>query len=136
MARKGPSHDYDYNLQNLAGNVPPLTFAKAHERPSPCYDYNPYCSVTNIPPLTFGPQATTCNGLEEEFQWQLEEATIQSQNDYMQKLEEDNYFLNMQWDVIYQLYPGLPFGPGEPSLQFDDTNSDLDWLVVDIARVV
>jgi hypothetical protein len=25
----------------------------------------------------------------------------------MRKLEEDNRFLNMQWDTIHQLYPGL-----------------------------
>ena len=93
MAREGPNHGYDYNPYNIVGSVPLPTFAVAHEWPSHYYDHNPYRSITNIPPPTFGPQSTTRNKDEEECQRQLEEATIHSQKDYIQKLEEITAYL-------------------------------------------
>jgi hypothetical protein len=69
---------------------------------------------------------TSRNREEEEYQKQLEEATRQSQTDYMRKLEEDNRFYSTQWDTIHHLYPGQPFGPGGPSRRFDETDSDSD----------
>jgi hypothetical protein len=71
-------------LWHMNGQATTMT----HERPSHYYESNPYHSVTNVPPPIFGPQSTTSNRDEEECERQLEEATIQSQKDYIQKLEE------------------------------------------------
>ena len=57
---------------------------------------------------------------EEEYQRQLEEATRQSQADYMRKLEEDNRFYSAQWDAIYQFYLSPPSSPGGPNRRFDE----------------
>jgi hypothetical protein len=96
---KGPSHGYDYNPHNSAHNDPLPTFIVAHERPSHGYDYNPYHTIGNIPSPTFGPEATTCDRDEEEFQSHFEEATKQNQHEYIQKLEEDHRFSDMQRDA-------------------------------------
>jgi hypothetical protein len=79
MAHEGPSHGYDYNPHITTHNAPPPTFTMAHKQPSHGYDYNPYYTIGNVPPPTFGPEATTCDRGEEEFQRQLKEATKQSQ---------------------------------------------------------
>jgi hypothetical protein len=108
MAHERRSHGYDYGPHNTTSDIPPPTFGSAPKQPSHYCDHNPYYSITNVPLLTFCPHATSRDREVEEFKQQLEEVTRPSQADYTQKLEEDNYFYNMQWDTIHQLYPGPP----------------------------
>jgi hypothetical protein len=122
MAHEGQSYGYDHRPHNTAFDIPPSTFGSAHYS-----EHNPYYSVTNDPPPTFCPHVTSHDREEEEYQRLLEEATRQSQADYTRKLEEDNRFYSAQWDAIHQLYPGPPSGPGGPSRQFDETDSDSDY---------
>ena len=126
MVHEGQSYGYDYRLHDTTFDIPPSTFGFALEQPSHYSNYNPYYNVTNDPPLTFCLHVTSCDKEEEEFHQQLEEATRQSQAHYIQKLEEDNHFYNMQWNAIHQLYPSLPFGLGGPNCRFDETNSNSD----------
>jgi hypothetical protein len=91
MVHEGPSLGYDYNLYNIAGNIPLPKFTIAHKCPSHGYDYNPYHTVGNISPPTSSPQARMRDEDEEEFQRQVEEAIRQSQEEYIQKLEEDHH---------------------------------------------
>ena len=127
MAQEGRSYGYDHRPHNRAFDIPPPTFGSTHEQPIHYSNYNLYYSVMNDPPPTFCPGVTSCDREEEEYQRQLEEATRWSQADYMQKLEEDNHFYSAQWDAIHHLYFGLPSGPGRPSCQFDETDSDSDY---------
>jgi hypothetical protein len=126
-AHEGRSYGYDHGPHNTASDILPPTFGYAHEQPTHYSDHNLYYSVTNDPPPTFCPHVTSRDRKEEEYQRQLEEATRQSQADYMWKLEEDNRFYCAQWDAIHHLYPGPSFGPGGPSHRFDETDSDSDY---------
>jgi hypothetical protein len=96
IAHDGRSYGYDHGPHNIASDIPAPTFSFAHEQPTHYSDHNLYYSVTNDPPLTFCPHVTSHDREEEEFQRQLEEATRQSQGDYMQKLKEDNRFYSAQ----------------------------------------
>ena len=126
VVHEGRSYGYDHGSQDRASDIPPPAFSSAYERPNYYSDYNPYHSVTNDPPPTSCPHVTPRDREEEEYQRQLEEATRQSQADYVRKLEEDNRFYSAQWDALNQLYPGQASGPGGPSRRYDATDSDSD----------
>ena len=115
------SYGYDHGPQHKATDIPPPTFGSAYKQPTYYYDHKPY-----HPPPTSCPHNTPRDREEEEYQRQLEEATRQSQAEYIRKLEEENRFYGAQWDALHQLYPGQASGPGGPSRGFDARDSDSD----------
>ena len=77
----------------------------------------------NTPPPSF----RTREDEDAEFQRQMREATIQSQHEYIRKLEDDYNFMERQYNDLYHVYPsGQYSGEAGPSRRRDDSDSDED----------
>jgi hypothetical protein len=80
------------------------------------------CGSHNTPPPTFGPREDE----DAEFQRQMREATLRSQEDYIRRLEDETRFMHRQYNNLYDLYSSGPYSSGAGPSRRRDSDSDED----------
>lgn len=75
----------------------------------------------NTPPPTFRNR----DDEDAEFQRQMREATLRSQEEYIRKLEDDSRYMERQYNNLYDYYSGGPYSSGAgPSRQRDSSSEE------------
>ena len=134
----------DYNEYSTGSNMPHssrATYSRntydtydnfpKEEKPDSIFDtewntFHGYGRGTYGTPNTPPPSIPSTREREEmEYERQMHEATIQSQEEYIRKLEEDARFMEMQYNSLHDVYSRGPYSDGAgPSRRHDSDSSE------------
>lgn len=110
-------------------STPPPTFGSGNQGYYP--EYNEYSSGSNMPhsfPAAYPPPPSfpsTREREEMEYQRQMHEATIRSQEEYIRKLEEDSRHMDRQYNLLHDVYTRGPYYDNAgPSRRYDSDSSE------------